>query len=120
MSVRVVGGVGVLALPEEGALLATERDWTDLIGEALGNGADMIAVPAQRLDADFFRLSTRFAGEMIQKVINYRLRLAIVGDIGAQVAASKALADFVRESNRGAHVWFAEDWAALEARLTGP
>jgi hypothetical protein len=41
----------------------------------------------------------------------------ILGDVAAQVAASKSLADFVRESNRGTTVWFVADMAALEAKL---
>ena len=59
-------------------------------------------------------------GEVIQKFVNYRLRLAFVGDIGVAVAASDALRDFVRESNRGRHVWFVADMAALEAKLSAP
>lgn len=118
MSVRDLAGVRVLAVLSEGPPLATAGDWTDLIGEAMGEGADMIAVPTARLDEGFFRLSTRLAGEVIQKAVNYRLRLAIIGDIAAHVAASTALADFVRESNRGEHVWFVADWDALEAKLT--
>ena len=40
-----------------------------------------------------------------------------MGDVSAAVAASDPLRDFVRESNRGATVWFVDDLAALEARL---
>lgn len=120
MSVRDIAGARVLTVASDGPPLANERDWTDLIGDALGETADMIAVPTARLDESFFRLSTRFAGEVVQKAVNYRLRLAIIGDITARVAASQALADFVRESNRGGHVWFVADWEALEAKVTRP
>jgi hypothetical protein len=54
---------------------------------------------------------------MLQKTANYHLRVAIVGDIAASIAASKPLADFVSESNRGARVWFVGDLDALRARL---
>ena len=76
--------------------------------------------PIQMLGPGFLTLSTRLAGEVIQKFVNYRLRLAFVGDIGVAVAASDALRDFVRESNRGRHVWFVADMAALEAKLSAP
>jgi len=59
------------------------------------------------------------AGEILQKLINYRFRVAILGDVSAAVAGSAALRDFVVESNRGEMVWFLPDLAALEARLTG-
>ena len=43
--------------------------------------------------------------------------LAVVGDIAGKVAASAALADWVRESNRGRSLWFVPDLDALAARL---
>ena len=104
-------------LAADGPPLESERDATDLIGEALGAGAELVVIPAARLSGDFFRLSTRKAGLFIQKFTNYRVRLAILGDIEARIAASDALADFVRESNKGEAVWFVTDEAALEAKL---
>ena len=73
---------------------------------------------AQRLGDAFFQLSTRVAGEAVQKFVNYGIRLAVVGDISAHVAASNALRDFVRESNRGRHVWFVDSLEELERRLS--
>ena len=43
--------------------------------------------------------------------------LAVVGDISSRVAASKPLADWVRESNRGRNLLFAEDLDELTERL---
>ena len=74
-------------------------------------------LPVRRLPADFFRLETRIAGNMLQKLTNYRMKCAIVGDISAPLAASGALRDFVRESNQGRAVWFADDMDALSQRL---
>ena len=54
---------------------------------------------------------------MIQKFVNYGIRAVFVGDVAAPVAASDALRDFIRESNRGRHVWFVADLAELEAKL---
>jgi hypothetical protein len=47
------------------------------------------------------------------------MRLAIVGDISAHTANSKALRDFVGETNRIGHHLFAADLPALEAALRG-
>lgn len=101
----------------DGAVMAGDRDASDLVGEALGAGATIVAIPVARLDPDFLRLSTGLAGAMLQKLVNYRLQVAILGDIEGAVAASDALRDFVRESNRGRTVWFLPDLAALEAKL---
>jgi len=53
----------------------------------------------------------------MQKFVNYRLRLVIVGDIAAYTAGSTALRDLVTESNRGKQIWFVPDLDALAARL---
>lgn len=107
----------IFLLPEDGPLVVGDRETSDLIGEAFGAGATIVAIPVTRLGPDFLRLGTRVAGEMLQKLINYRFQVAILGDIEAAVADSDALRDFVRESNRGRMVWFLPDLAALEAKL---
>jgi hypothetical protein len=117
MTLQTIAGIRALLLPAEGPALESERDATDVIGEVLGVDAQLVAIPVERLSADFFTLSTRKAGLFIQKFTNYRVRLAIVGEIGAQVAASQALGDFVRESNRGQQVWFVRDMDELAAKL---
>ncbi|MGB2570085.1 DUF4180 domain-containing protein [Micromonospora citrea] len=109
-------GVAVLVCDPAGPKVATTADALDLIGAAF-LGAQVVALPASRLDADFFSLGTRFAGEVMQKFVNYRLRLAVVGDISAHLAASAALRALVHESNRADHVWFVADLDALDARL---
>jgi hypothetical protein len=109
-------GVPVLVCDPAGPPVATERDALDLIGAAF-LGARVVAVPADRLDPNFFSLGTRFAGEVMQKFVNYRLRLAVIGDISRQLAASSALRALVHESNRGDQVWFLPDLDALDARL---
>jgi len=114
---RDIGGVRVLVFGSEGPPVCSDRDALDLIGEALGQGVAWAAVPAERLGEDFFVLSTRVAGDAIQKFVNYGIGLAVVGDIARHVAISTALRDFVYESNRGRHAWFVADLAALEARL---
>jgi hypothetical protein len=109
-------GVPVLVCDPAGPPITTERDALDLIGAAF-LGATVVAVPAQRLDPDFFSLGTRVAGEVMQKFVNYRLRLVIVGDISGHLAASGTLRALVAESNRHDQVWFVPDLAALDERL---
>ncbi|MFI6821177.1 DUF4180 domain-containing protein [Micromonospora sp. NPDC050187] len=109
-------GVGVLVCDPDGPPVATTQDALDLVGAAF-LGAEVVAVPASRLDAEFFSLGTRFAGEVMQKFVNYRLRLVVIGDISRHLAASSALRALVHESNRGDHVWFLPDLEALDARL---
>lgn len=106
----------VLVCDEDGALIASTQDVLDVIGAAFSR-ADVVAVPVRRLDDRFFALRTGLAGEVLQKFTNYGMRLAVVGDISAKVAASPALRDLVLESNRGRQVWFVADLDELDARL---
>lgn len=112
--VELIAGHNVLVLQSP---LKTERDASDLVGEALSGSASWVLLPVERLDPEFFRLASGLLGAVLQKLVNYRLRVAIVGDISAQVAQSKALADFVRESERGRTVAFVPDQATLERRI---
>ena len=77
-----------------------------------------MAIPLARLGPDFLRLSSGVAGEVLQKLVNYRRQVAVVGDVSQPAAGSAPLRDFIGESNRGRSVWFVDDLAALEARLS--
>ena len=110
-------GVRVLECVADGARLQTYQDAVDLIGKSFENHATLIVLPVECLDDDFFRLSTRIAGELIQKFVQYQRCLAIVGDISRHLTESSALRAFVAESNRGKEVWFLASLDELERRL---
>ncbi|SDY22645.1 protein of unknown function [Lysobacter sp. yr284] len=116
-TVLPLGNERVLLCPADGAPIADARAATDLIGEASFAGATVLAIPATRLDASFFRLASGLAGEIAQKAVNYRLRLAVVGDIQAQLQRSSALRDWVRECGEGRAVAFVADLDELARRL---
>lgn len=117
--VLTIGGRTVYVCAADGAKLDGERAATDIIGDSYASQPAVVAIPVARLSPDFLTLSNRIAGNVIQKFVNYGVAIAFVGDISEAVAASNALRDFVRESNRGRHVWFVADLAALEAKLAG-
>ena len=119
MSVTVENrhGTKVLSYPVEGPKLATDRDAVDLIAQSFEHHPDLVVIPVERFDEGFFTLSTRIAGEIVQKFVNYQMRLAIIGDIARHLEASSALRDYVRETNRGRQVWFVADLDELDAQL---
>ena len=96
----------LLILNSEGPILTRTQDLLDLIQGAFAQKATVLVVPVPRLDQAFFQLRSGLAGEFVQKVVNYQLKLVVVGDISAHVAASGALRDFVREANRGQTIFF--------------
>lgn len=110
-------GVPVLDCAADGEKLRAAADVLDLIGSAMGHGAELVVVPAERLPDDFFVLRTGLAGEVAQKFVNYRIRLVIVGDISQHVAKSSALSAFVSESNRSGQLWFVATKEELDEKL---
>ena len=112
-----IHGTPVLVMAEDGPLLDTIEAATEVVGDAAWGLAEVVAIPAVRLTDDFFELKTRLAGEITQKFVNYRLRLAIVGDIESRLNESVSLAAWVAESNRGRQLWFVPTLAALAERL---
>lgn len=102
---------------DSGPMLASERDVNDWISAAWDAEAQLVVVPASRLNDEFFQLSTRIAGGIIQKFVNYRSQLVIIGDISRWIAGSNALRDFVYEANKGREIWFLPDLDALAERL---
>ncbi len=67
-------------------------------------GSNRIAINKEAITEDFFILSTRLAGEILQKFINYDVKFAIYGDFSGYT--SKPLKDFIYESNNGKDVFF--------------
>jgi hypothetical protein len=113
-----VADTAVLTCAADGPRIATEADVTELVGAAMGHGADVVLIPVERLDPSFFTLRTGLAGALMQKLVNYRLRGVVVGDISGYVDASAALRDLVRESNRGRQFWFVDTTDDLVERLS--
>lgn len=66
--------------------------------------SDRIILNKSLLSESFFDLKTRLAGEILQKFINYRVKLAIVGDFSGYTSPS--LKDFIYESNKGKDIFF--------------
>ena len=114
--VRVIHGVTVFIAADQPTVVA-EQNALDLLGESWQSQAELLVVPANRLDRRFFDLSTGLAGAVLQKFVNYRMQVAIVGDISTYLATSNALRAFVIESNRGQQVWFLDDLDQLADRL---
>jgi hypothetical protein len=97
---------------EKDEVLSSASDFLDLMGNC---PAATIVLPKADFSADFFRLSSGLAGEILQKVSNYRRRLVILGDFEA--VQSPPLRDFIYESNATGQVVFASDLEAAIALL---
>ena len=90
----------------EGIVIHTAQDALDLIYNPAIEGAEKIILHKENILPAFFDLSSGIAGVVLQKFVNYRIQLAIVGNFAD---ASISLQDFMRESNKGGHIFFVEN-----------
>ena len=70
-------------------------------------GCDRMILNKSALCEDFFHLSTKIAGDILQKFINYGVKMAIVGDFS--MYTSESLKAFIYESNKGKDIFFLPD-----------
>ena len=67
-------------------------------------GTNKIVIDKTAIAGDFFILSTGLAGEILQKFVNYDVKIAIYGDYSKYT--SKPLKDFIYESDQGKDIFF--------------
>ncbi|MDR2655783.1 MAG: DUF4180 domain-containing protein [Oscillospiraceae bacterium] len=82
-----------------------------------GCNVGKIALNKAAVAEDFFRLSTGLAGEVAQKFVNFRIQFAIIGDFSGYT--SEPLQAFIRESNRGRHMFFVGSEDEAVEKLSG-
>ncbi len=80
-------------------------------------GAERIAIDKDAICGDFFILSTGIAGEILQKFMNYHVKVAVYGDYSHYT--SKPLKDFMYESNHGKDFFFVSTREEAVRKLTG-
>jgi hypothetical protein len=117
MQFETKNGVAFVKNEESVGLIVTDtQSALDLMATVkYETGCDRIAIHKSAIAEDFFVLSTGIAGEILQKFVNYRVKLAIIGDFSRYT--SKPLKDFIYESNNGSHIFFAGSEDEAIARL---
>jgi hypothetical protein len=76
-----------------------------------------IVLNKEAFSEEFYFLSSGVAGEVVQKFVNFRIRLAIVGDFSGYT--SKPLHDYIYECNNGGHLCFVANEDEALSRLGG-
>lgn len=90
-------------------LIVNPEDTLQLIVDIYYQDFDRIIVHQKNVAPAFFDLKTKLAGEILQKFINYKMRLVIIGDFSKY--ESDSLRDFIYESNKGKHINFLSDFS---------
>lgn len=105
---------GVAEVVGEGVVAASATDLVQLLFDA---GARALVVREDQLPREFFDLASGFAGEVVQKFVNYGLRLAVVGDF--ERGRSRSWRAFVAESNRTGRILFVASVEEARTALAG-
>jgi hypothetical protein len=104
--------------PEES--LVTNADEARCIIEAcVAAGADTAVLYAENLPGAFFDLSSGVAGAILQKLRNYRVRLAVVC-VPGRVTLSKRFGEMLAEERQGREFALFESRAAALAWVQRP
>lgn len=110
-------GAGIAVISSDEKVVVDTQSALDMaLSAKYETGADRIAIAKDLICEDFFILSTGVAGEILQKFINYRIKLAVYGDYSRYT--SKPLRDFIYESNRGKDFFFVSSKEEAIRKLT--
>jgi hypothetical protein len=113
-----VNGADVAVIDSPDKLITDVSSALDLMATiSYETGCSNLAINKEAVADGFFILSTKLAGDILQKFVNYQFRLAIWGDFSKYT--SKPLRDFIYESNNGYDIFFVGSRDEAVARLAG-
>ncbi|KNF07631.1 hypothetical protein CLPU_14c00490 [Gottschalkia purinilytica] len=81
--------------------ICSEQDVLDLISICFENNSDILILHVETVSEDFFNLKTRLAGTMLQKFMNYNIKLAIILD--NEEKFNDRFKEMIIEANKGNH-----------------
>ena len=98
-------GINIAIVKSYEILITDVQSALDLISTIqYETGCYRFALNKEAIIEDFFILSTKIAGDILQKFINYKTKFAVYGDFSKYT--SKPLKDFIYESNNGRDIFF--------------
>lgn len=113
------GGVKVVeGVPAE-VFMSSVQDIDRVIEACLSDGAQAALLYAANLPGAFFDLSSGVAGAILQKLRNYRIRLAVVCPAGS-VRFSSRFGEMLADERRGTHFGLFETRHAAAQWLRQP
>ena len=101
------------------APIATEEQLLELVAVAWETGLTAFLLEPESLAPEFFDLKSGLAGAALQKLANYRLRLALVGSgrVGSRPTLSPRFRELLSETTPGGSFGVFETAAQAEAWL---
>ncbi|PEP22523.1 cytoplasmic protein [Bacillus wiedmannii] len=114
----VIGGINIAIIRNKKLLIFDVQTALDLMATVQYEvDAKHIIIDKSLITESFFDLKTRLAGDILQKFINYRVKIAIIGDFS--MYTNKSLKDFIYECNKGKDIFYlATEQQAIEKLST--
>ena len=107
----------VVRIEDKSIVISDEQSFLDLFMTiAYETGENKFIISKDNLTEDFFHLSNKIAGNILQKLINYKMKLAIIGDFSNH--ESNALNVFIYECNQWNDIFFVESEVEALNRLS--
>lgn len=101
----VVNDVGIAIINSDDILIVDVQSALDLMATVNYEvECDRMILNESAICEDFFSLKTQLAGDILQKYMNYRVKIAIIGDFSKY--SSKNFRDFIYECNNGRDIFF--------------
>mgnify|MGYP005910428361 CR=1 FL=1 len=105
MKIELLKEKGIAIVSSDEKIITDVQSALDLVMSVkYETGTSKIIMDKRNIADEFFILSSGMAGEILQKFINYHIKIAIYGDYSKYT--SKPLKDFIYESNKGKDVFF--------------
>ncbi|EJR63203.1 DUF4180 domain-containing protein [Bacillus paramycoides] len=114
----VISGTNIAIIRNDTVVISDVQSALDLMATVQYEvDSRCIIIHKSLISESFFDLKTRLAGDILQKFINYRVKIAIVGDFSTYT--SKSLKDFIYECNKGNDIFYlATEQQAIEKLST--
>ena len=117
IKIHSINNTKIAEILSDEMVIQTFQDGLDLLGNIYYQDIDKMVIYEKNITPPFFDLTTKMAGDILQKFSNYRVRLAIVGDFNTY--ESKSMKDFIFESNTTRHINFVETLEEALEKLSG-
>lgn len=101
----------------DGRPIASERDVLDLLAACGENDTNLLMIQGEALSDDFFTLGTGLAGMVLQKLVNYHIKAALV--VTDDRSGRGRFREFAIEANRGRDFRIFDNKEAAEEWLVG-
>ncbi len=105
-TMQTTAGTPVLVSRSAEPFIHAQQDILDLLVRGREAGTNLFMLRDTDFDPGFYDLKTGLAGAILQKIADYRVRLAVVGSFA--MAGSGRFRELMAESRKGDLVRFAE------------